>query len=100
MFDAVVGQCSRGLRQLQHGEGVVALANAKRNRLPGVPLLLFGFFIRLALPGLAGQHARQLAIDVDTGNLTKPQRRHEVVHGVYTQLVGQRVVVHVARLDD
>ena len=89
MLDAVVGQCGGGLRQLQHGEGVVALTNAKRDGLARVPLLLLSFFICLALPSLARQHTGQLAVNVDAGDLAKTQRCHEVVHGIHTQLVGQ-----------
>ena len=96
VFDSVVGQYGGSLCQLQHGEGVVALPNTERNGFAGVPLLLLCFFVGFTLPGLAGQHTGQLAVDVNTGDLPKAKRLHEVVHGVHAQLVGQRVVVHVA----
>ena len=49
---------------------------------------------------MVGQHAAHLAVDVYAGDLAEAQRLHEVVHGVHAQVVGQRVVVHIAGLDD
>ena len=89
MLDAVGGQHSRCLRQLQHGECVVTLADAKRNRLAGVPFLLLRLFVVVALPLLVGQHAAHFAIDVDAGDLAEAQRHHEVIDGLDTQLIGQ-----------
>ena len=100
VLDAVVGQRGRGLGQLQHGEVVVALANAQRNGFTGVPLFLLRFFVIVALPVLAGQEAAQLALQVNAGDLPEAQGLHEVVNGVHPHLVGQRVVVHIAGLDD
>src|SRR5207249_2621987 len=40
------------------------------------------------------------AVDVDAGDLAKAQGLHEVVHGIHTQLVGQRVKIHVAGFHD
>ena len=54
VFDAVVGQHGSGLRELQHREGVVALANTKRNGFPWVPALLLDFFVGFLFPVLAG----------------------------------------------
>ena len=100
VLDTVVGQHGSGLRQLQHGEGVVTLADAQRDGLARVPPLLVSALVGFFLPVLAGQHAAHLAKNIDAGNLPKSQRLHEVVHRIDTQLVGQRVVVHIARLDD
>ena len=89
VLDAAIDQRGGGRCQLQHGEGVVALADAERNRLAGVPLLLLRLLVGLAFPGLAGQHAAHLTLDVDAGVLTEPQRRHEVVNGIDAKLVRQ-----------
>jgi len=88
VFDAVIGQDGRGLRQLQHGEAVVALTDAQRNRFPRKPFLLLTFFKVFALPFLAGQDASHFPVDVDTRDLTKTQWFHEVMHGVYAQFIG------------
>ena len=100
MFHPVVGDDGHGLRQLQHGEAVVALSNAQRNGFPGVPLLLFRALVILAFPLLAGQDAAHFPVDVDAGMLPKAQGLHEVMHGVYPQLIGERIEVDVARLHD
>ena len=100
VFQAVIGQNSGGLRQLQHGEVVVTLANTERNGFAGVPFFQFRAFVGVALPFLAGQHTTHFAVDIDAGDLPKAQRLHEVVHRVDAELVGQRVVVHIARFDD
>ena len=93
-------QRGRGVGQLQHGEVVVALADAERDGLAAVPLLLLGPLVGGALPVGRRQHAARFARDVDAGDLAKTQRLHEVVDGVDTHVVGQLVVVHVAGLDD
>ena len=49
-LDPVVGQGGGGRCQLQHGEVVVALANAQRDGLAGVPLLLVGSLVGASLP--------------------------------------------------
>ena len=100
MLDAIGGQHGGGLRQLQHGEGVVALTDAQRDGFTGVPFLLLRLFVGVALPLLVGQYAAHLAVDVDAGDLAKAQRFHEVMDRVNAQLIGQRVVIHIARLDD
>ena len=97
VLNAVVDQRCRGMRQLQHGETVVALANAQRDGFAGKPFLLLGPLEVTALPGLVGQHAAHLAVDVNASDLPKAQRGHEVVHGFNAHFVGQRVKVHVAR---
>src|SRR5205085_10130649 len=80
-----------------HGEAVVALPDAQRDGFAGIPLLLFGPLVRVALPLGAGQHAAQFARQVDAGDLAEAQRLHEIVDEVDAHLVGQRVVVDVAR---
>ena len=86
---ATVGQHRRGLRQLQHREGVVTLPDSERDGFAGVPLLLLRPLVVVALPFLARQHTARLAQNVDTGNLPESQRLHEIVHGVDAELVGQ-----------
>ena len=100
VLDTVGGQHSSRLRQLQHGECVVTLADAKRNRLAGVPFLLLRLFVVVALPLLVGQHTAHFAIDVDAGDLAEAQRHHEVIDGFYAQLIGQGVVIHIAGFND
>ena len=100
MLYAVVSHYCSGLSQLQHCEGVVTLTNAERDGLARIPALLLGLFIGFPFPFLAGQHAAHLAVDVNARNLPKTQGLHEVMHGIHPQLIGQRVVVHVARLDN
>ena len=97
MLDAAVGHDRRRLRQLQHGEAVVALPDAKRNRLAGVPLFGLRPLVGVALPFLARQDAAQLAAQVDAGNLAKAERLHEVVNKVDAHLVGERIEIDVAR---
>ena len=97
VFDATVGDDGGGLRELQHGEAVVALANAQRNGFTRKPLLLLGPFVGVAFPFGAGQDAAHFAAQVDAGGLAKTQRFHEVVDQVHAHFVGQRVVVNVAR---
>ena len=100
MLDTVGGQHRSCLRQLQHGECVVTLADAKRNRLAGVPFLLLRLFVVVALPLLVGQHTAHFSIDVDAGDLAEAQRHHEVIDGFYAQLIGQGVVIHIAGFND
>ena len=99
-LDAIVGQRRRGRGQLQHGEVVVALADAQRDGFAGVPLLLIGALVGAALPVGRGQQAAHLAKDVDAGKLTKAKALHLFVDGVHAQIVGQYVVVGVAGLHD
>ena len=94
------GQRGRGRCQLQHGEGVVTLPNTQRNGLAAEPLLLFRLLVVIALPFGAGQNAAHLTGQVNARDLTKTQRLHEVVDGVHPHLVGQRVVIDVARQHD
>ncbi len=89
VFDAVVGHDGGGLRQLQHGKTVVALANAQRNGFAGIPFLLFWAFVVSAFPCLAGQDAWHLATNINACDLPKAQRCHEVVNGVHPQFIGQ-----------
>ena len=100
VLDAVVGQHGGGLCQLQHGEGVVALADTERDGFTGIPLLLVDALVSFFLPVLAGQDAAHFAKNIDAGDLPEAHGFHEVVHGIDAQLIGQGVVVHIARLDD
>ena len=79
---------------------VVALADAERDRLAGVPLLRFLLLVGGALPLGRRQRALELALQVDAGQAAEAERRHEVVHRVDAEVVGEHVVVGVARLDD
>ena len=97
---AAIDQRSQRMRQLQHGEVVVALPNAQRNGLARQPFLLLGPLVGFALPLGAGQHAAQLALQINAGALPKAQRLHEIVYGLHAHFVRQRVVIHIARLDD
>ena len=100
MLDAAVDQHRRRLSQLQHGEAVVALTDTERNGFSGKPFFLFGFLEITAFPGLAGQYAAHFAVDVDTGDLAKAQRFHEIMHRVHADLIGQRVEINVAGFDN
>ena len=62
--------------------------------------MLFRALVGFAFPLRAGQHATHLARQVNAGDLTKPQRFHEVVDGVHPHLVGQRVIVDIAGHDN
>ena len=85
---AIHHRCQR-MGQLQHGEMVVALANAQRNGLAGQPLLLLGTFVGIALPFRAGQHAPHFPIQIDAGALAEAQRLHEVVDRLNPHLISQ-----------
>ena len=100
VLHAPVGQHGRGVGQLQHGEVVVALANAQGNGLAGVPAFLFRAFVGVALPLHAGQHAGGFALQVNAGGPPKAHGREVVVDQVHAHVVGQHVVVHVGRFDD
>ncbi|CAJ0798424.1 hypothetical protein LMG18090_03708 [Ralstonia mannitolilytica] len=97
---AVVGQRRHRVRQLQDREAVVALADAQRDRFTVVPLLLLGALVRFALPFGGRQDAGALAFDVDPGDLPEAQRLHEIVDRVDAHVVGELVVVRIARHHD
>ncbi len=97
---AVVGQRRHRVRQLQDGEVVIALADAQRDGLAVVPLLLLGTLVGFALPLGGGQDAGALAFDIDAGDLAEAERLHEIVDGVDAHVVGELVVVRVARHHD
>ena len=98
VLDAQVGQRGRSLGQLQHGKAVIALANAQRDGLAGIPFLVFGLAVVAPLPFLAGQDTAHFSLHVDSGNLPKAKGLHKVVHSVYAQLIGQGIEVGVAGL--
>ena len=93
---ALVGQRRSRVRQLQQREAVVALADADRDRLARIPLLLEAPL----LPRRRRQDAHLLALDVDAGDLAEAEGLHEVVDRVDAEVVGELVVIDVARLDD
>lgn len=72
--DPVIGQRGGGLRELDRGVGVVALADADGDGLAGVPLLLFRLEA-LLLPFLRRQHTLRFAgivlAQVDSGTLAE-----------------------------
>ncbi|EWS55907.1 hypothetical protein X551_01244 [Methylibium sp. T29] len=86
--------------ELQHREVVVALADAERDGLAGVPLLQLRLLVVLALPLGRGQHAGDLAVDVDAGAAAEAEGLELLVDQVHAHVGGQLVVVDVARLDD
>ena len=96
-LQAAMGQRGCGRGQLQHGEGVVPLTDAQRDGLAAVPLFLFRPLVIIALPFRAGQDAAHFAGQVDAGALAKTQRLHEIVDHIHPHVIGQRVVIHVAR---
>ena len=86
---------------LQHREGVVALADAQRDGLAGVPLALLGPAVGLALPVGGRQDARDLALEVDAREPAEAERLHLARWIRSTPISLARVVeVDVARLDD
>ena len=88
------------VRQLQHGEVVVALTDAQRNGLSRVPLLLISALVGLLLPFGRRQQSCDLAIEIDAGLAAEAERGELRVDQVDPHLVGQGVVVDVARFDD
>ena len=100
VLNAVVGQHGRGMRQLQHGEVVVALANPQRDGLARIPLLLLRTLVGIAFPFGAGQHAAGFAHQINAGLLPKTHGREVFVDGVHAHVIGQHVVVHVGGFDD
>ena len=58
---------------LQHGEVVVALADAQGDGFTGEPFLLLGPLELLAFPFGRGQIARDLALDIDTSGRPRPK---------------------------
>ena len=94
--DAIVHQRRQSMGQLQDGEVVIALANAQRNRLTRIPLLLGCTLIGITLPLTAGQHAAHFTGQVNASDLAKAQWLHEIVNQVHAHFIGQRVEVHIA----
>ena len=96
----VVDQRGQRRGQLNRGVGVVALADADRNGLAAVPLLLARLLESSPLPGWRGQHPGRLAGNVHTGLRTEAERRHEIGDGLDPEVIGQHVVVGIARIDN
>ena len=88
------------MRQLQRREGVVALSDAQRNGFAGIPFLLLRPAVIRSLPAGRRQDAALLVLEVDAGNLAEAEGLHEVMHGVDAEVVGQMIVIGVARLHD
>ena len=96
----VIRQNGGSLRQLHHGVRVIALANADRDRLARVPLLLLRALKSTLLPSFRGQNAARLTININTRFAAKAQLPHEVSNAVNTPVVGQRVVIGITRVND
>src|ERR1700694_3218273 len=77
------------------GVRVVALADADRDGLAGVPLLLLGSLEALHLPFRRRQHAGGLALQVDAGAFAEAEVLHEARNGVDPQVVRHLVVVGI-----
>ena len=97
---AAVGEGGHRLRELDRRVRVVALADADRDGLAGVPLLLLGPLEALHLPFRRGQHAGGLALQVDAGALAEAEMLHEAGDGVDPEVVRHLVVVGVRGDDD
>ena len=97
---AAVGEGGHRLRELDRRVRVVALADADRDGLAGVPLLLLGPLEALHLPFRRGQHAGGLALQVDAGALAEAEMLHEAGDGVDPEVVRHLVVVGVRGHDD
>ena len=102
--DAVVGDDRDGLRLLHRRERVVALADARRDRVAEIPLAVLLAVVlageSLPLPLARRQHAGQFAFDVDAGLPAEAELRHEAGGVVDVGFAGQHVVVGVAGDDD
>src|SRR2546425_12175951 len=97
---AAVGEGGHRLRELDRRVRVVALADADRDGLAGVPLLLLGPLEALHLPFRRGQHAGGLALQVDAGALAEAEMLHEAGDGVDPEGVRHLVAVGVRGHDD
>ena len=87
------GSC---LGQLQRRGHIESLTDTGNQRLPGKPRLA----LAAPLPLGRGHEAGALTVEIDTRSLPEPEQRKIIVQLVDAQLLGQRVVVHVAGLDD
>ena len=84
--------------ELQHGEAVVALANAQGNGFARIPALLLRLAVGGALPFSGGQDASRLAQNVNAGELAKTEGLHLIVDQIHAHVAGQQVVIGVTRL--
>ena len=94
---AVIGDGRHRLRHLKRGVGVVPLADAHRDRLAGIPLLLFPGLEAFAFPVRRRQHAFPFSRQVDPGARAEAELGHETGDPFDLQVAGQHVVVGVAR---
>ena len=85
---------------MQHGEIVVALANAQGDGFTQVPFLLIGALEGPFFPVGRGQQAAHFALNVDASELTEAQPLELRMHHVHRKVVGQNVVIGVAGLND
>ncbi len=97
---AAVEQRRERIGELHRRVGVVALADADRDRLAGVPLLLLGAAEALLLPLGRGQHALAFAAQVDAGARAEAEVLHEGRDRVDAHVVRELVVVRVGRDHD
>ncbi len=89
------------MRQLQHRVVVEALADRDRNGVAADPLLGRRVALEaLGLPLFRGQHAGLFVIEVDPGRLAKAEFAHELRDVIDAHLVGQLVVIGIARVGD
>ncbi len=94
--DAVIGECRRRVRQLQDGEGVVALTDTDRGCIARIP----GLAEAPLFPLRRRQDAGAFVLQVDAGELTEAPWFHKVVDRIDAHLIGELVIVRVARDDD
>ena len=100
----VVGDGRDRLSLLDRRERVVALADARRDRVAQIPFAMLLAIIlareSLAFPRARRQHAGQLALDVDAGLASKAELRQEIVRHVDVAVGSEHVIVRVAGDDD
>ena len=79
--------------QLQGRSQIVALANAHRYRIAGIPFLLVPFHF----PFLRRQQSSDLAFDIDSGFLPQSELTGEIENVVDAEVIGKSVIISVAR---
>ena len=87
------GQDRRRKSQLQRRSQVVALTYADGNRIASVPFLLVPFHF----PFLGWQQTSHFAFDIDSRFLSQTELTGEVEDIVDAEIIGERVVIRVAR---
>src|SRR2546427_272648 len=102
--DTIMGDGRDRLGLLDGRESVVALADARGDRVAEIPFAMLLAIIlagkALALPLARGQHAGQLPFDVDAGLASEAELRQEVVRDVDVAVGSEHVIVRVAGDDD